>query len=61
MDKLLLVLNMQDAIISCIADNVNLWNNMTPEESIKEDLFFNNFKTRMDKQYKEFNSELKVY
>ena len=61
MDKLLLVLNMQDAIISCIADNVNLWNNMTPEESITEDLFFNNFKTRMDKHYKEFNSELKVY
>ena len=40
MDKLLLVLNMQDAIISCIADNVNLWNNMTPAEIIAKDIYF---------------------
>ena len=61
MDVLSLILNVCHALINLRADHVNLWINMTPAERIEEDLFFIDFRTRMDKLYEELNSEFKVY
>ena len=43
------VLTVCDTVIICGVNYENLWNNMTPAESIAEDIYFNYIRSFMDK------------